>query len=750
MSVEWRLRFLLVALTALGSCRRPTCPQLAGREDVAATAKVCAATFERSNDADAGLFAAQALVKLRQDDHALALASRLLDGVRGADARQLMARVYLARGAFDVARPLLEEALRRHRARDDHAGAYGDAAVLVTAYWGRSEFAEALALAKLACAEARAAGDRRLYATSLIALGSVFQAVGDNERALETYAQASAELAPGDQAGRARVLIYRSVLLLEERQLALARPLLEQARTLAAQAQDASLVLAAEVNLSDIALRQGDLEVAERHLASAESAWRASGDTSPSQGILLNRAILARERGDFPTATQAMATAAAAADSAPETAEIFAYERGQLAAAMKDVAAAERHYLEAIELVEEMWRTASPEDLRAPFFEDRWQPYLSLFALRVERRDPLAAFAAVVAAQGRMFLAETVTATARARSAIERRGLLRALGAAVAESPISNRLSAAETLKALRDRYVLNYFSDGHRMRLLILDRGRVRLTSVDVELARLEQLVDDFLARSDDPALAAALGEAIVPPEELAAAPRRFHVIPAGPLLRVPFAALRPGGQRLLDRYDLVYAPSATALAGLTSFAAGAGLAPGAAVLLGDARGDLRHGAEEIAAVVSATKAVAQTGAAATIEALRAAHDAALLHIVGHSGIGIDGGFLVLADGQVSAAEILQWRLRPRLVVLASCASAASNRRDMWGSLAVAFLAAGSREVVATLFSVQDQEAAEFVKRFYRDRGVLDPVAATAAAQRDLARNHPTSAWSAFMVIGL
>ena len=387
------------------------------------------------------------------------------------------------------------------------------------------------------------------------------------------------------------------------------------------------------------------------------------------------------------------------------------------------------------------------DEIKAPFFEFRWGPYQNLFGLHVERGDPMAAFATLISAQGRMFLADAITASADGASPGNRRDSLRALAALVTTSPLARRLSPEDTLAQLRDRYVLNYFSDGARMRLLILDRGTVRLAHTNVEVAELEKLVDDFLANPDERRVAQALGNALLPREALASAPVRVHIIPDGPLLRVPFAALVVNGARLVEHHALVYAPSATGLAGLGT---SAGAPATRAVVLGDIRSDLPHGGEEIEAVKAATRATAWTGRMATKDALRAAQDTSLLHILGHSGVGIAGGFLMLADGQVTAADILAWRVRPRVVVLSSCASAATERRDMWGSLAASFLAAGSADVVATLFSVEDSTAAEFTKLFYRNHGDRDPVAATAAAQRAMARDHAVSAWSAFIATGL
>jgi CHAT domain-containing protein len=73
-----------------------------------------------------------------------------------------------------------------------------------------------------------------------------------------------------------------------------------------------------------------------------------------------------------------------------------------------------------------------------------------------------------------------------------------------------------------------------------------------------------------------------------------------------------------------------------------------------------------------------------------------------------------------------------------------------MWGSLAAAFLAAGSEQVLAALWSIEDETGRRFVLRFYDEGGVDDPAAALARTQRAwIAAGEPPSSWAPFVLFG-
>jgi tetratricopeptide (TPR) repeat protein len=714
-----------------------------------------AACDERAanGDAAAALLAAHAYRELGRGDDALRLAG--VAALAGDPAgSQLVGELHLEAERYAAALPALEAALAGHQQRGDHR-AIADAAILLSRWaWEQSAFGPAFEHAALAVEAAGQGGDAAGQGAAYSNLGSVLSAAGDARRALDAFDAASRLLPASDVAARARVLLFRGLIHDERGHGALAAPIFDEARAAAASAGDWTIVLAAEINLAHLALGAGRFAEAARHLDAAEAAHRRSGASSPSRGILLNRAVLLRKQKDVAGARAALD---AAADGAPpETAWLIAHERGWLALADGDVELADRSFVAAVETVEAMRAEDAPEETRTPFLEDRWEPFESLVALRLDRGDVRGALAIVARAQGRMFVDAFAAAIADApepgrpvAEAAERRlALARALVPALGTTPLGARSPSAFDLAALGGRHVITYFVGDGRMRAIAIAGGVAIATPVSVPVGELATMIDDWLGNPDDPALAERLGNALLPAGALPAGGGRVAIVPVGPLLRLPFAALRPGGARVLDRYDLVYAPSLVAMTAEATRERRARAT--SAVVIADARRDLGAAASEAEVVRGATDADVRSGAEATIAVLRAAADADLLHVISHSGVSHEGGYLVLADGEVSASQILEWKLRPRIAVLPTCASASTVHGEMWGSLAAAFLAAGSEHVVATLASVDDRLAAELVAAFYANGGARDPVTALARAQRLLARSHSTAEWSAFLVAGL
>lgn len=113
--------------------------------------------------------------------------------------------------------------------------------------------------------------------------------------------------------------------------------------------------------------------------------------------------------------------------------------------------------------------------------------------------------------------------------------------------------------------------------------------------------------------------------------------------------------------------------------------------------------------------------------------------------------------DGFLTVPEIQGLRLGPSMVILSACSTAGVRGAGSEGllGLARAFLAAGARAVVASLWPVEDQSTARFMSHLHRSlsAGHAAADALTAARRAMIEDKDPRfsspRAWSAFVLIG-
>jgi CHAT domain-containing protein len=116
--------------------------------------------------------------------------------------------------------------------------------------------------------------------------------------------------------------------------------------------------------------------------------------------------------------------------------------------------------------------------------------------------------------------------------------------------------------------------------------------------------------------------------------------------------------------------------------------------------------------------------------------------------------------DGRLEVHEVLGIQIRSPLVFLSGCETGlgpGGSRRyapgEDYATLAAAFLAAGARQVVATLWAIPDSGAAVFAGRFYEELTRADPAEALATTQRiqlaDGRFRHPYY-WAGYRLAGV
>lgn len=183
-------------------------------------------------------------------------------------------------------------------------------------------------------------------------------------------------------------------------------------------------------------------------------------------------------------------------------------------------------------------------------------------------------------------------------------------------------------------------------------------------------------------------------------------------------------------------------------------------ALIVGNPTGDLRFAEDEARAVAANENVKALIGAKASKQIIQPRLGGArIVHLATHaffeSGLPLDSG-VILVDGVLSAREMITAEMHADLVVLSGCQTGMSDRLggDEVAGLAQAFLFAGARSVLVTLWSVDDPASAETMRSFYRrlNEGE-DKAAALACAISDVRSmpewSHPYY-WGAFCLTGL
>lgn len=730
------------------------------KEQYEEAARRCEEVYEAEGDARAGWQTALALFNLGREDDVLAWVDRLeKDGKIHPGAWGVSALVHQQRGDFDASNRDYRRDLELHRAAGDHLSAADTLYRLSHNAWRQSRYREAFLLANETLEEAGKAQDRDLEIRSTGMLYSVLYGVGDLEGARQALEVTGRLTGDEDPAARAKFLANRGGVLVDEGKLALARRDLEQALELGAAGKlDATFFRRVQVNLTALHLDLGstdDIARAARHL---EEAWKHSDPNKPKPASLLYyraRVDLARKR---PAEALRSLEVALGQDPAPDWAWDLEYQRGRAEETLGRLDAAEAAYERSIGVVEAMRRELAFDDLKSWLLDRKRQPFEALFLLQARSDRAEEALATVERAQARTFLDAFLHANSSARApntpkdkpwssaSLQRIEGLESLLPAMGESPVASLQPIGQVLTAFGNRHGLVYFEAGEDLWLLTVHGQRIRLHS-PVPAEEVRRLGGRFLAHPEDSRTAERLGEMLLPPGSLPERGSAIHLVADGILGNLPFAALRRGGRYLVEDHPVLFLPSLGALAALESRR---GEAPGPPLVLADSRGDLPAAAAEGRQVAGRLGSPFLVGRTAVSGELRKASRAGTLHLALHTGPGPRGAWLQLADRQVSASEIVAGRIGPRLVVLASCSSGVRPGRQMWGSLGAAFLAAGSRAVLASLWSVEDERAREFVLRFYAEGGAADPSGALARTQRvAIAEGRSPMFWAPFVLIG-
>jgi tetratricopeptide (TPR) repeat protein len=363
---------------------------------------------------------------------------------------------------------------------------------------------------------------------------------------------------------------------------------------------------------------------------------------------------------------------------------------------------------------------------------------------------------------------------------------LREIGSPTGTLLGADRPHAAEVLARLRDdEAILEYQSAADSLLIFVGRRGGLRVVAVPLPrggLAPRVRLARELIADRNDttgrarPVLG-GLSDLLIRPARLRGAlagVRDLLIVPHGVLAYLPFAALidTGTGRFLVQDFGLLTLPSAASLAALRSRSRSTVGPARLEVFAPDPAG--LPGTEDEANALGRELSFARVhlGREATEPAARAAlASGALVHLAAHGELNARNpmfswiqaapvrGQNPSADGRLEVHEILELEVRSPLVFLSGCETGlgAAGRTDVapgedFATLARAFLYAGARNVLATLWRVDDRGAAAFAEEYYRRLESEGPVGALAGTQRTLAADRRFAApyyWAGYAMAG-
>jgi len=673
-----------------------------------------------------------------------------------------------------VWRPIADRAMRLASKLGDRGAQGRIHHVLADRAFATGEYASAVRGLELAVSNLRAAGaaEEISLARALTSLGRARRAHGLPERALDAYREAMAvQKRTGDRFGVVQTWnamgVAWSHMERPEKSLECYRNGLDEANALG----DQSAVRFMEGAVATALLRMGNaaeaIPIFERLLAQNPEPYIARFRLAALADAYL---VVGRPLDALTTVDKALAMDDS---SQPDAVATFQFTRARAQAALGRQDAAIADARTTLETYERIRQSLLPLDFVKRGYSDLIQGIFDFTVGALEEAGRHAeAVESAEAARGRALadlMASRLSAPGTAEpgaAASERSAATLLTGAGPADgappgldSPVATRALSSKELSALAAEHrttIVSYWVGADRSLVWVIRRdGEIFSATLPVTRVRLQQLVDqaakppviavDGAATHADPAERAlrALYDTLIAPIDalLPAAGARLTIVPHGPLFSLPFAALRSGrGRYLVERYALHDVPSGAVLAlgasrPLTSatrwlLVADPQPRPKGAMTLPA----LPAAAREIAAAAAMAPAGAVrrlAGAAASERTFRTAlADARVVHVAAHAVVpekDVAGAFLAFgrdraarpapdADGRLTAAEIYDLRVGADLVVLSACRSGRGRiTGDGVAGFTRAFISAGARTVVASLWDAPDEPARRLMAAFYR-----------------------------------
>jgi len=245
-----------------------------------------------------------------------------------------------------------------------------------------------------------------------------------------------------------------------------------------------------------------------------------------------------------------------------------------------------------------------------------------------------------------------------------------------------------------------------------------------------------------------------------------KVYIVPHGALHLLPFQALQHNSQYLIEKYQIGYLPSATALKYVLAkrkekqmkiLAFGNPELENKTLALPYAEKEVKG----IKQIYPFTKILTRENASeAALKSMAATQD--IIHIASHGEFNSQAPLLSCLrlsegngeDGRLETREIFGLELKTYLVTLSACNTAMGKltQGDEVVGLSRAFIFAGTPSILGTVWSVNDASTSVLMNQFYRNLSKMDKFEALQKAQISMLRGNTYPQpyfWAPFQLIG-
>lgn len=352
-------------------------------------------------------------------------------------------------------------------------------------------------------------------------------------------------------------------------------------------------------------------------------------------------------------------------------------------------------------------------------------------------------------------------------------------------------LTMPDVMKIIPARVSLaEYYYDPNHLYIWVLDNKRHHFLKKDVSSSKLEDLTNEYrnlvfegknirsikITKKDEQRLTDSKNRFSLVNDALQSIllkdvfdhikTDKVYIVPHGILHYLPFQALRYKSNYLIEKYQIGYIPSATALKYV--FAKRKDKSANLLALgnpeLNTTQMQLPFAEKEVQGLKSIYPAakvlIREDASESNFKKQAGAHD--ILHVASHGEFNSDTPLLSCLrlsagngeDGRLETREIFGLNLDAYLVTLSACNTAIGKltKGDDVVGLTRAFIFAGTPSILGTIWSVNDESTSIFMNHFYENLKEMDKLKSLQQAQMAMIQsdkyNHPYH-WAGFQLIG-